>query len=163
MNTSEELNAERKLSVTQYLNALHLEYINSWIREKIYTSEKDKKYHSKVMQFKKDRIQTISNQNQVPNMFVYENLRPYYEQQIIKEFGFPNFYYRGEKDITEFASKDLTYYYFIGSEVRVNIDKTIVVGTIESTDLANKIIFIKLREQAEARPFKADFVTRILE
>lgn len=161
MNTEEEM-ITRKLSVAEYLNALHLEYINSWIREKIYTAEKDKKYHIKVMQFKKERILAISQQNQVPNMFVYGNLRSYYENQIIKEQGYPSFYYRGEKDTIEFESKDLTYYYNIGAEVCVNIEKNTEYGVIDSTDLSNKIIFVKLRGESKVKPFKADFVTRIL-
>lgn len=63
------MNNARSLSVTEYFHVIQREYLMVEFRRKIYFSPKDKRYFSRVMEFKREKICDIANRNKLTSIF----------------------------------------------------------------------------------------------
>ena len=62
-------NNSRSLSVAEYFHVIQREYLMAEFRRKIYFSPKDKRYFSRVMEFKREKIEDIAKRNQLMSIF----------------------------------------------------------------------------------------------
>jgi len=145
---------DRNLSVLQYLDKLQEEYYICELRKKIYHSVSCKKYYSRVMEFKKEKILDISEKNNLRNIFDDIDIRNKFMRIVYPEFGMPMYPMTGD---------DLINYFMVGSDVRVEKeDKTYLIGVIVSVDLEKKIVHVKLNQGKGEKPFHIMYLTRIL-
>lgn len=63
------MNSVRSLSVAEYFHVIQREYLMAEFRRKIYFSPKDKRYFSRVMKFKREKICDIANRNKLTSIF----------------------------------------------------------------------------------------------
>lgn len=63
------MNNTRSLSVAEYFHVIQREYLMAEFRRKIYFSPKDKRYFSRVMEFKREKIHDIANRNKLTSIF----------------------------------------------------------------------------------------------
>lgn len=63
------MNNARSLSVAGYFHVIQREYLMAEFRRKIYFSPKDKRYFSRVMEFKREKICDIANRNKLTSIF----------------------------------------------------------------------------------------------
>lgn len=63
------MNNARSLSVAEYFYVIQREYLMAEFRRKIYFSPKDKRYFSRVMEFKREKIHDIANRNKLTSIF----------------------------------------------------------------------------------------------
>ncbi len=63
------MNNVRSLSVAEYFHVIQREYLMAEFRRKIYFSPKDKRYFSRVMEFKREKIHDIANRNKLTSIF----------------------------------------------------------------------------------------------
>lgn len=63
------MNNARNLSVAEYFHVIQREYLMAEFRRKIYFSPKDKRYFSRVMEFKREKICDIANRNKLTSIF----------------------------------------------------------------------------------------------
>lgn len=63
------MNSTRSLSVAEYFHVIQREYLMAEFRRKIYFSPKDKRYFSRVMEFKREKICDIANRNKLTSIF----------------------------------------------------------------------------------------------
>ena len=63
------MNNARSLSVAEYFHVIQREYLMAEFRRKIYFSPKDKRYFSRVMEFKREKIHDIANRNKLTSIF----------------------------------------------------------------------------------------------
>lgn len=63
------MNSARSLSVAEYFHVIQREYLMAEFRRKIYFSPKDKRYFSRVMEFKREKICDIANRNKLTSIF----------------------------------------------------------------------------------------------
>lgn len=63
------MNSVRSLSVAEYFHVIQREYLIAEFRRKIYFSPKDKRYFSRVMEFKREKICDIANRNKLTSIF----------------------------------------------------------------------------------------------
>ena len=63
------MNSVRSLSVAEYFHVIQREYLMAEFRHKIYFSPKDKRYFSRVMEFKREKICDIANRNKLTSIF----------------------------------------------------------------------------------------------
>lgn len=63
------MNSVRSLSVAEYFHVIQREYLMAEFRRKIYFSPKDKRYFSRVMEFKREKICDIANRNKLTSIF----------------------------------------------------------------------------------------------
>lgn len=63
------MNNARSLSVVEYFHVIQREYLMAEFRRKIYFSPKDKRYFSRVMEFKREKIHDIANRNKLTSIF----------------------------------------------------------------------------------------------
>lgn len=59
----------RNLSPAEYFEQIQKEYLMAEFRHKIYYSPNDKRYYQRVMNFKKEKIEELSVQNNLKNIF----------------------------------------------------------------------------------------------
>lgn len=63
------MNNAQSLSVAEYFHVIQREYLMAEFRRKIYFSPKDKRYFSRVMEFKREKIHDIANRNKLTSIF----------------------------------------------------------------------------------------------
>lgn len=63
------MNNAMSLSVAEYFHVIQREYLMAEFRRKIYFSPKDKRYFSRVMEFKREKICDIANRNKLTSIF----------------------------------------------------------------------------------------------
>jgi hypothetical protein len=143
----------RHLSSFEYFEVLQREYLIAEIRRKIYPSIKDKNYYKKIMSYKRDKIEDLSNRNNLDSIFTSKETRDKYVQEIYPSVGLPNF---------ELTEKDILFYYHPESDVRVEIDGLKKVGKIVSVDFELNMANVKFRGESSVRKCKIHQVTRIL-
>ena len=59
----------RSLSVAEYFHVVQREYLIAEFRRRIYFSPKDKRYYSRVMEFKREKIDDIASRNRLESIF----------------------------------------------------------------------------------------------
>jgi len=155
----------RDLSIFEYFEQLQIEYICAELRKRIYPVVKDKKYYKRVMEQKKIKIDDIASRNDLVSIFTEgeegNNYRKEMYGGIYNKKGLPNFIYRDQEMQSMFEESDINFYYLEGGEVKiVEENKSMLVGTIESVDLLEKRVKVKLGKKV--KDFSMENVTRIL-
>lgn len=162
MKNSSEKSKSRNLSIFEFFEILQLEYMTAELRKRIYPKPADKRYYTKVMSFKKDKIADIASRNTLPSIFnSVEEKRNLY-RKFYNEKGLPNFVYRNDQDEEKFAPQDREHYYSQGAEVKVHTDEGIIVGEIYEVNFSKSIIFVKPRGEEESKPHSISNITRII-
>ena len=153
----------RHQSLYEHLESLQLEYIQAELRRKIYPKQKDKNFLDKVLKYKKLKIDDIARRNSLPSIFSSKTVKDQYRNKIWNDIGIPSFIYKDEINREEFELKDFRYYFASGSEVKVLLDGAVGVGEIiQSPNIGDEFITIKLKGDQESRAFPIDYITRIL-
>lgn len=168
----------RNLSLFEYLEALQLEYINAELRKKIYPIIKDKKFYTRTMSYKREKIEDIAGRNKLPTIFNDDRVNfSLYEKIYTSQYGLPNFMYRNTREIDEFRKWDIINYFAKGAEVKVKVDKqTDEIGTIVDNtmivEIANQsnivvdpdrlIVKVKLKGQEKSSNYLIKHICRIL-
>jgi len=143
---------DRNLTILEYFEKLQIEYFICEIRRKIYPSPVDKRYYKKVMLMKKQKIDDISQRNNLDSIFTNDEVRIDFQKRVYPDVGMPKF------DLTE---QDIKYYYLEDTDVRVSGEKGIL-GKITKADLEGYIVFVKPKGVSKDKPFPLKDVTRIL-
>lgn len=152
----------RHLSLYDFFEALQLEYLTAELRRRIYTKINDKQYYTKVMLFKKQKINDIATRNGLPSIFTSEDVRSSLYRTVCPDQGLPNFVYRDEQERAKMFDRDVANYYAKGTEVKVFMDEKVIIGEIYDVNLEKDIIFVKPRGEQKAKPFSAQSITRII-
>ena len=155
----------RHIPLTDFLEALQIEYLVAEIRAKIYYKPKDKKFwKDRVMVGKKDKITNIiANNPSLKTIFSSEEEKSRIRSKIMKPFGFPNFYYRDEVQRLELEYKDFFAFFSKGSEIIVKVSETDTkTGILASTTSDKKFANVKLKGEAEIKVVHVDNITRVL-
>jgi len=150
----------RDLTIYKYFEQLQLEYIVIELRKKIYPSLNDQEYYSRVMEQKKEKVEDIASRNNLLSIFNDKKTRKFQYNQIYSSYGMPNFIYKDEEHRQKYEPLDRRYYYFPGSEVKINIDAEPKVGNIVSADFnKNKAVVMVEKEKYE---IPLEHISRIL-
>ncbi len=154
----------RNQSLYEYLESLQLEYIQAELRRKIYWKKKDKRFWSKVLEFKKEKIEDIVSRNGLPSIFNDDIVREQLRRKVINDIGFPTFVYRNEEELFSLGETDFRCYFNLNAEVKVLIGNGRVgIGKIVKVpELGDDVIEVKLRGDSISRKFYIKYVTRIL-
>ena len=99
--------SNRNLSVAEYFIQIQREYLIDIFRSKIYINSKDRAYWKKVVEFKKEKIETISLRNSLKSIL---NDKYKYREFCNELFD------KNNKPKFELTETDLENYYSIGSE-----------------------------------------------
>lgn len=164
MEDNKKREGDRDLSVLEYFKELQKEYFAAEIRSKIYSKMKDKKYfRDRVMVGKEIVIKDIAKNNHLPSIFTSK--KEYYKVRnlVYGERGYPNFEYKNESFRSQFGEKDLFYYFYKGSEVRVydEEEKEETLGIIKNVNLKAELVEV-MTENNQIIVSDYSKVTRIL-
>lgn len=107
MNTEDNKVKTRNLSIAEYFDVLQDEYMVAEFRKKIYFSPKDKSFYNRVMEHKREKIENISNRNNLDSIFNSELKRKEVQDKLFDHLGRPKF---------KLSDKDITNYYNPGNE-----------------------------------------------
>lgn len=168
----------RHQTLFQFLESLQIEYVNAELRKKIYPIIKDKKYHQRVMQHKKQKIIDIATRNGLPTIFSNDDEKSRIYSIVYRDFGLPNFLYRNKQEIQEFRKWDVINYFATASEVKIKEGDRIRVGhIIDNTFIRNRfydnpnaviidhskdIVEVKFRRSSKVVPVLIKNIARIL-
>ena len=154
----------RHLSIYDFMEILQLEYLTAELRKKIYYKESDKKYYTKVMKFKKQKIEDIAVRNGLQSIFNDEATKHTMYGKIYNKKGYPTLVYKDEADREGNEAKDKQQYYTKGSEAKVTTDEKIIIGEIYKVNLEKGIIFVKPRggNKEDVKPHSMENVMRII-
>lgn len=126
---------ERHISTLDYFNRLQEEYFICNLRARIYPRVKDKSYWRKVAEFKKDKIESIAERNNLASIFSDVGVHSEIYFKTIPTSCYPNFTYKTEDYVTK--DNDFIHYYAIDSDVKIveDWDKFSETGILISIDL----------------------------
>lgn len=96
----------RNWSTAEYFLLVQKEYIQAELRRKIYPNAKDKRYYLKVMNFKKEKIEDISERCKLKNIFNSKEKLQEVKEGLFTPEGVPTF----------LEAHELAHYYFKGSD-----------------------------------------------
>lgn len=150
----------RNLSVFELFEILQQEYIVCELRTKINPIQVHKQYWQDIAEKKKQKIDNIANRNKIPSIFTSTSVREYYEKQIIRDIGYPNFIYRDESQRARQEEWDLKHYYHIGKEVKYIVKKQMKIGKLVDRNFELKKVWIEI--QGIVEEISMETVTRIL-
>ena len=149
-----------------FIISLQLEYIVFELRRKIYKNQKDKVFFEKILALKKDKIENISSQKQIKNIFNEDSLKRALYEKVYGSKGYPNFdviLYKNQQQRDEYSAKDLEFYYEIGSEMKVEVEKNqFKVGILEKIFHDKGVCHVKLRKESKVTVLSIKCLTRIL-
>lgn len=98
----------RNLSIAEYYHILQKEYLMAEFRRKIYFSKGDKSYYQRVMDGKREKIESISKRNgQLNNIFNNESKKQEIRNELFDNLGRPKF---------NLTSTDIDNYFSPGNE-----------------------------------------------
>lgn len=152
----------RNLSTYEYLQVLQIEYIVAELRKKVYVKKKDKEFYKRVLVGKEKKIKDICLRNSLPSIFTSEESKGKCYSEVYNPYSYPEFHYKNDEQVQEFKAKDFYYYYYKGSDFRVNVEGNIMVGTLVSVNEESKVAYIKLKGESVDTPFTLDVVARII-
>lgn len=145
MNNGRE--KDRDISILEYFKALQQEYLYFEVKSKIYPSSKDKAYFKKVMEYKKNKIEDISNKNNLDSIFNSEAILEDFVLDFFDEFGNPK----------RLGKRDWYFYYKLGSDFSYD-GKGV---KLRKYDLDLRTAEIEL-ESGETKEVGLDEISRIL-
>ena len=151
-----------RLSRLEYLDVLQTEYVVAELRKKIYPKKKDRDYLLRVLEGKKDKIQNICMKDGLPSLFTNDLVRLSFYKSVYGDIGYPDFHYKDADNKEEFYERDFHYYYWSGTDFKVNETGEIKVGKLSSIDRDNSIVHIKIKGDSETRQFKMESASRVV-
>ncbi|MBS0031620.1 hypothetical protein ACTJJ0_30770 [Chitinophaga sp. 22321] len=108
----------RELTIYDFFVALQVEWLQADIRQKIYQSEKDRKYWARVKEGKENTIHKIAERNNLPTIFSDHYIKSDIEKRVFQKSSYPLFTYKNAEMKAELEYLDLLFYYYKGTEVR---------------------------------------------
>jgi hypothetical protein len=153
---------DRNLSIFDYFEQLQIEYVLAELRKKIYPSEKDKAYYTRLMEQKEIKIKDISIRNSLPSLFDSEKVKTAKYKVVYGNGGLPNFHYSNPTIEQQFKEKDVRFYYAKGGAVKVvkGDNEDFLVGIIESVDLEKGTARVLIK--GKTTPVFLEDITRLL-
>lgn len=97
----------RNLSVAEYFLAIQREYLIADFRRKIYFNPHDKSYYTRVMKYKAEKIDEISNRNNLESILTNKEKMSEMRNELFDKNGRPKF---------EMSEIDLLNYYAVGND-----------------------------------------------
>ncbi len=146
------MRGSRQLTQLGYLEELQKEYFMAKLRYQIHSYDKDRKYYTRVMELKKEKILDIAERNKLPHIFNDEELHDSVRSEIYPRSGLPFF-------IIE--PNEIIRYYSRGTEVRVDLESRTTTGVIVFTNTEKHIVEVKLKGDSEATVHPMSRVTRV--
>lgn len=150
----------RHLSVYEFFQILQIEWIVADLRTRIYVKKKDRDFWSKVKEGKKQTIENIAEQNNLPTIFSDDEMKRAFTAKVYLKSGPPNFLYKNEGHKMTQESLDLLNYYSKGAHVRFESFQEVKVGIIQSYSPIAKTVCIKWDEALITLPIQE--VTRVI-
>jgi len=151
---------DKGLSLVSYLKQLQIEYVITELRRRIYPYQQDKNFYSKLIIWKKIKIDDISLRNRLPNIFDNETVKKEIYLEVYGSGGYPKFYYSDKLPESIFGTLDKKNYYFEGEDVSVVINnETIVCKSLGYDGKKNKV---KVKIDKVIKYFDIELITRIL-
>lgn len=141
-----EAETARNISTLEYFKILQMEYILYEVRSKIYPFGKDREKFKSIMEYKKTKINDISDKNEIDSIFTNSTKKLDFLQKFNLEFLNNNI---GTK-------KDKYFYYFIGSDFSFKGD----VYKMLKYDFTNEIA--SLENESEIITVNFNQIKRIL-
>ncbi|SHL14618.1 hypothetical protein SAMN05444266_102204 [Chitinophaga jiangningensis] len=121
----------RELSIYDFFVVLQVEWLQADIRQKIYQSEKDKKYWGRVKEGKENTILKIAERNNLPNLFNDSYIKTEISNRVFQKNSYPLFTYKNADMKAELEYLDLLFYYYKGSEVWFELEDGLTqTGTV---------------------------------
>jgi hypothetical protein len=136
-----------------------MEYLCYRFRELIYQRPFDKKKFADICAKKKEKIDQIALENCIPTIFNNMVQREKYLQKFFKKDGMPSFCYRDEYQLKIKGHWDISYYYMIGTSVRVVINNEVEIGRIQECLIEDREVILKIESGVVRK--NIDCVTRI--
>lgn len=103
----ESVSKSRNLSVAEYFLVIQREYLIAEFRRKIYFSKSDKSYYQRVMNGKREKIESISRRNNLDNIFTNASKMEERRSELFDSSGKPKF---------QMSPMDIENYYAVGNE-----------------------------------------------
>lgn len=134
-------NKTRNLSTAEYFIVIQKEYLIAEFRKKIYFSKNDKNYYQRVMNGKREKIESISKRNRLVNIFNNSAKMEEMRNELFDRLGKPKF---------EMSQIDIDNYYAVGNEFsfhgdiwildQVNSDGTLTLysAKLQQYEMADK-------------------------
>lgn len=122
-----------------FLECLQIEYVSAEVRSKIYPSNSDRKYHRRVMGYKREKIEDISLRNALPTIFNDQDKIKLIYGKVYTNFGCPSLSYRNNEDRDKFFADDVLNYFSVGSEVKINEENGVSVGVISDASQLDQV------------------------
>lgn len=116
----------RELSVAEYFVQIQKEYLIAVFRSKIYFSPKDKRYWRKVVDYKAEKIKSISERNGLFSILNCDKKLKEFNSRLFDENGKPCF---------EFTPDDIKNYFTVGNEFSYNGEIYILEAILEDGKL----------------------------
>jgi len=150
----------RNLPLYDFLECLQQEYVAAEVRSKTYPSNNDKRYHRKVMGYKREKIEDIAQRNQLSTIFNDQTKMKNMYNSMYTHFGLPEFCYKDDSDRSKFEQNDILNYFAVGGEVKIQEESGISIGIISDNeqlevkwqnnedDLQNTPIAVKKRNES---------------
>lgn len=157
-----ESSKTRDLSTYEYLQILQVEYIVAELRRKVYVKKKDKDFYKRVLTGKEKKIKDICLRNSLLSIFDCDETKAKCYKMVYMPSGYPSFHYKNDDQVQEFKVKDFYYYYYKGSDFRVDVEGNIMIGALSSVDEENNVAYIKLKGDSELTPFTLNVIARII-
>lgn len=144
----------RHQSKVDYCITLQKEYFIHYLRARIYPDLKDKNYHKRVMEKKKEKALDIAKEFGMPTIFDDQDLYNEIRSQIIPAVGELNF-----EGVTE---KDNRHYFTQNVDVVFVDEGRRIVGKIIKSNHKQKVAQVKIRKSNVVKPCFYKALTRVL-
>lgn len=152
----------RHLSILDLFETLQIEWIVSELRHKTYPRIKDKLYWKKVMDGKKASIEKIAEKNSLPTIFTDQEKLREFEKKVYREQSYPIYVYKNAENEMQQSYYDLLYYFYINSDVRVQVYEETKIGKITREFIPIKDNHVWVTINGKEEKFSINVVTRIL-
>lgn len=150
------MSKNRHLSPFDYLDILQEEYICNDIRTKIYVRRADKDHFRRVLENKKNKIQSIADKNSLLTIFDNKDQYNRYWHRIVPAWGLPYFIYNESKKTQEDK------FPYKGTLVKYMIEDQREYGFTIEVDFPNeKVLTTPVNEQEQVRRIHYQDVERL--
>lgn len=133
-----EVVKSRKIPLSEFYSILQLEYLSLYLRSKIF-KEPFIQYNIDSCIGKRKKIESISRKNNLPNIFSSKKILEKYVDQLVNDWGVPNFQYKNEAIKDKIHIWDCVNYFTKGTLVKFRIGDEEYSGTILFNNFEDKI------------------------
>ncbi len=151
----------KDISKFELFERLQREYICATFRKLIYFKPNDKDYWKKICNYKKEKIESISNELELPSLFDNEKLRLQYIKEFKNEGGIPIFIYKDDNSDEHLKITDIQNYYKKGSEVKEAFTNNVGV-IIDDADVLKGEVIVQYIQEGRKVIHKLEQVVRMV-